>query len=179
MNIVFIGFASCGKSAAAWDLAKRLNLKFVDLDKEIEVRYYLSHGKELHYRDIILTEGPDLFFKIENEVLARLTHLSDCVVAPGGGAPLCSENRKVLKKLGPMIYLKTTPAVVLQRMSAKGLPLFLRDDPGIENLERIWQQRHKIYDKLATHTIDNTNLTIPETTDRVITILKENHLFGL
>ena len=179
MNIVFIGFASCGKSATAWELSKRINLKFVDLDKEIEVRYYLSHGKELHYRDIILKEGPQLFFEIENEVLGRLRYLSDCVVAPGGGAPLCEKNRAVLKQLGPVIYLKTAPAVVLERMKAKGLPLFLRDDPGIENLEQIWHKRDAIYADMADHTIDNSQLTIGRTTDRVVDILKENRLFGL
>lgn len=179
MNIVFIGFASCGKSAAAWDLSKRINLKFVDLDKEIEVRYYLSHGKEVHYREIILQEGPQLFFEIENEVLSRLTHLSDCVVAPGGGAPLRAENRVVLSELGPVFYLKTEPAVVLERMKAKGLPLFLRDDPRLENLERVWNERHVIYDSMADYTIDNSAMTIAETTDIVIEILKEKGLFGL
>lgn len=179
MNIVFVGFASCGKSAAAWDLSKRINLKFVDLDKEIEVRYYLSYGKEVHYRQIILDEGPELFFEIENEVLSRLTHLSDCVVAPGGGAPLRPENQVVLKELGPVFYLKTAPEVVLDRMKAKGVPLFLKDDPSLENLKMIWNKRHVVYEGMADFTIDNSELTIAETTDRVIEVLKERHLFGL
>ena len=179
MNIVFVGFASCGKSAAAWDLSKRINLKFVDLDKEIEVRYYLSYGKEVHYRQIILDDGPELFFHIENEVLSRLTHLSDCVVAPGGGAPMREENRKVLKELGPVFYLKTDPEVVFGRMGAKGVPLYLRDDPSIENLKKVWDQRHVVYDGMADYTIDNSALTIEETTDKVIEILKQQHLFGL
>lgn len=179
MNIVFVGFASCGKSATAWDLSKRINLKFVDLDKEIEVRYYLTYGKEVHYRQIIIDEGPELFFHIENEVLSRLTHLSDCVVAPGGGAPLREENQVVLQELGPVFYLKTDPAVVFERMKAKGVPLFLRDDPSLENLEKVWKQRNVVYEEMADYTIDNSALTVEETTDKVIEVLKCEHLFGL
>jgi shikimate kinase len=67
MNIVLIGFCSSGKSSTAFEIAKHLNMKFVDLDKEIEVRYYPLYAQELHYRDIILKEGPELFSQIENK----------------------------------------------------------------------------------------------------------------
>ena len=77
------------------------------------------------------------------------------------------------------MHLKTDPAVVFERMKAKGIPLFLRDDPSIENLERVWKERHVIYNQMADHTIDNSQLTIAETTDRVVDVLKEQGLFGL
>jgi shikimate kinase len=171
MNIVLLGFSSCGKSATAYELSKRLSMKFVDFDKEIELRHYLSHGRELHYRDIIITEGPEYFFRLENQVLKEIEHLDDCVLAPGGGAPLRVENRDILKKLGPLVYLKTVPEVILERMQAKGIPLFLRDNPTIDNLRRIWQQRDQIYTSLANYTIVNSQLNISETADQVMKVL--------
>lgn len=174
MNLVLIGFCSCGKSATAYALSKKLRLKFVDLDKEIEVRYYLKYGKELHYRKIIEEEGAELFFSIENQFLSELTRFDNCVVAPGGGAPLREENKRIIKKLGHVVYLKAKPEVVLERMQAKGLPLFLRNDPSLTNLKRIWRQRHQIYQELADYTLDNSTLSIEQTADSVLRLLIEN-----
>lgn len=171
MNIVLIGFASCGKSATAYELSKRLFMKFIDLDKEIELRYYLSHNRELHYREIIESEGSEHFFKLENLVLEEIAHLDGCVIAPGGGAPLRIENRCILEKLGPIVYIKTTPEVLLQRMCAKGIPLFLRNDPSIQNVKRIWLERDMVYSDMASFSIDNSHMSIAETADRVMQLL--------
>lgn len=178
MNIVLIGFCSCGKSSTAYELARRLNMKFVDLDKEIEVRYYLLYGRELHYRDIILKEGSELFFQIENEFLTELTWFTDCVIAPGGGCPLREENRKLLSQLGKIIYLNTDPEVAFGRMQAKGIPLFLRADPSMDNVKRIWQERHAVYMSLADHVLENSRLTVKQTADRIITILTDEGLLS-
>jgi len=148
-------------------------MKFVDLDKEIEVRYYLNYGQVLPYREIILKEGPELFFRIENEFLNELVWFKDCVIAPGGGCPLREENRKILSQLGKIIYVKTDPEVAFDRMKAKGIPLFLRPDPSMNNVKRIWRQRHSVYMSLADHVLDNSDLTIEQTADRIIDILAE------
>ena len=177
-NIILIGFCSCGKSATAYELAKRLNLKFIDLDKEIEVRYYLKYGEELHYRKIILKQGPELFFEIENEFLSELTWFRDCVIAPGGGTPLREENQFYLSKLGTIIYLKADPEVTFQRMQAKGLPLFLRNDPSMENLKRIWTERDKVYLSFAKYVIDNSQLSILETAEQIMSILRADGMIS-
>jgi shikimate kinase len=176
MNIVLIGFCSCGKSSAAYELSKRLKMKFIDMDKEIEVRYYLRYGEELHYRNIILKEGPELFFQIENKILSELVWFKDCVIATGGGCPLRQENRKILSELGTIIYLKTAPEEAFRRMKAKGIPLFLRADPSMDNLKRIWQERHAVYESLADYELDNSDLSIEKTTERIIAILKDDNL---
>jgi shikimate kinase len=178
MNIVLIGFCSCGKSSAAYELAKQLKMKFVDMDKEIEVRYYLRYGEELYYRNIILKHGPELFFEIENTILSELIWLKDCVIATGGGCPLREENRKFLSQLGTSIYLKTDPEVAFNRMKAKGIPLFLRPDPSLDNLKRIWKDRHAVYESLADYELENSNLSIEKTAERIIAILKDNSVIS-
>jgi shikimate kinase len=178
MNIVFIGFASCGKSATAREISCRLKRRFIDIDREIEIRYKQTHSREVHYREIIQQEGMQFFFNIEHAVLSELTRVNNCVIAPGGGAPMRANNRALLKKLGTIVYLRTDPAVIFKRMRNKGLPLFLRDDPSIENLERLWSERHAVYTQLADHTIDNTHLTITTTADCVMDALGGNGLSG-
>ncbi len=176
MNIVFIGFASCGKSATGLELAEKLDMDFVDTDKEIEVNFFKEHGKKLCYRDIIVKEGRGVFLAIEKKVIQNLEGKSGYVVAPGGGAVLDGENRKILKSFGPVIYLETDPAVIFERMKVKGIPLFLRDNPVLENLRNMCQQRHSIYKDMADFTIDNTELSISETVEKVMKILKTQNL---
>lgn len=171
MNIVLIGFASCGKSATAYELARRLAMKFVDLDKEIEVRYYLLHGRELHYREIIRREGDEVFFELEHLVLRECLQFSDCVIAPGGGAPMREENREVLQKLGTVYYIRTEPSVILQRMQAKGPPLFLNGVADLERLTEVWHERDVVYRALASHIIDNSALSVAQTADAVEALL--------
>jgi shikimate kinase len=174
MNIVFIGFASCGKSAAAREISRRLGRRLIDIDQEIEKRYALTRGTRIPYREIIRTKGMPFFFRVEHEALKELAGVTGCVIAPGGGAALREENRAVLRQLGAIIYLKTDPAVIFERMQAKGIPLFMREDPTLENLKRIWYERHAIYRLLADHTIDNTRLSVAETADSVQAYLQRS-----
>ncbi len=172
MNIVFIGFASCGKSATALEVSRRLNLDFIDVDREIEKRYRHTHGFAGHYRDMIQREGLAFFFDMEHAVLAERAPDDTAVIAPGGGAPMRENTRALLRTLGTIVYLRTDPAVLFERMQAKGLPLFLREDPSPGHLERLWNERHAVYVTLADHTVDNTHLTIQETADRVMAALR-------
>jgi len=179
MNIVFIGFASCGKSATALEISRRLTLRFIDIDREIETRYARTRAKKLNYRDIIQQEGMPFFFDMEHAVLAELEQVSGCVIAPGGGAPMREQNRELLKRLGIIIYLRTDPAVLFERMQTKGLPLFLREDPSMEHLERLWRERHAVYAQLADHAIDNTHLNISTTADCAMAALRESGFSAL
>ncbi len=134
MNIVLIGFASCGKSATGLALARRLAFRFVDIDREIEDLYARARGSRVPYRQLIVKEGMQFFFELEHEALAGLANADGCVIAPGGGAAMREGNRALLKALGTIVYLRTDPAVLFERMQNKGLPLFLRDDPSPEHL---------------------------------------------
>ena len=69
--------------------------------------------------------------------------------------------------------MSATTEVVLERMRPKGIPLFLREDPSLENVRRIWEERHRVYLSIADHVVENSNLTIPGTADRVIAALVE------
>jgi len=174
MNIVLIGFASCGKSAAGQELARRLALRFIDIDFEIEALYANRRGRRVTYRRIIQTEGMQFFFDLEHEALSGLADVCGCVIAPGGGAAMHERNRSLLRRLGTIVYLRTEPAVLFERMRDKGLPLFLRDDPSPGHLERLWRERHAVYAPLADHTVDNTHLDIAATVDRIMAALAES-----
>ena len=87
VKIYLIGFMSSGKSMWAKRLAGKLNLRFVDLDEEVEERTGVSITTL--FRDY----GEDYFRKQENKVLQEFSQLNEgYVMATGGGTPCYLEN---------------------------------------------------------------------------------------
>ena len=62
-NLVFIGMMGSGKSSIGSLVAKKLNLNFVDIDKEIES----EQGQSIN--EIFQIKGEDYFRKIEEKLL--------------------------------------------------------------------------------------------------------------
>jgi shikimate kinase len=83
-----------GKTTVGRDLAKRLGLRFVDTDHEIEARTGVK------IPTIFEIEGEDGFRKRETQTLDDLTRESNMVLATGGGAVIRPENRALLGARG-------------------------------------------------------------------------------
>jgi shikimate kinase len=88
--IVLVGMPGSGKTTVGRDLAKRLGLRFVDTDHEIEARTGVK------IPTIFEIEGEDGFRKRETQTLDDLTRESNMVLATGGGAVIRPENRALL-----------------------------------------------------------------------------------
>jgi shikimate kinase len=167
-NIIFIGFASCGKTAVGKLIAAELNYQFFDLDEEIEARYKLEVGVGLSCREIYGLEGLEYFVDIETKVLHNLFVMNSTVLSTGGGSPISEINRPTLKQLGNIIYLFARPDDLLLRMKAKGYPAYLQDNPTLDNLNKHWNKRHPVYKALADIIIDTTNKDIHSVTLEVL-----------
>ena len=79
-NLVFLGMMGSGKSSIGLLTAKRLNIKFIDVDKEIEKELGLSISK------IFETKGEDYFRKFEERITLKILKINSIVVSLGGGA---------------------------------------------------------------------------------------------
>ena len=90
--IVLVGMPGSGKTTVGRDLAKRLGLRFVDTDHEIEART----GVKIPI--LFEIEGEDGFRKRETQTLDDLTRESNMVLATGGGAVIRPENRALLRE---------------------------------------------------------------------------------
>ena len=87
-NIFLVGPMGAGKSTVGRQLAKSLNMEFVDCDREIEERTgvnYLRSSSKL--------EGEEGFRKRECAMIEQLTERDGIVLATGGGAVLEEDNR--------------------------------------------------------------------------------------
>ena len=146
---VLIGFMGSGKSTCGKIAAKRAGISFLDTDKEIEKQA----GKSISA--IFKDEGEEAFRILETETLKRLAgRKGRCIYSVGGGTPLREENRKLLKKLGKVIYLKASPEAVLERLKGNTTRPLLQGDNPEKKVRELMAERQEIYEAAADITID-------------------------
>ena len=142
-----------GKTTIGRSLAKRLDLSFVDSDREIEARTGVS------IPTIFEIEGEDGFRKREAEVISGLSQLNNQVVATGGGAALRLENRCNLRGSGFVIYLNVPPHTLWERTRYdRNRPLLQVDDPLLK-LKELYAQRDPLYREVADLVVDGSRIS--------------------
>lgn len=142
-NIFLVGPMGAGKSTVGRQLAKSLNMEFVDCDREIEKRT----GVDISI--IFELEGEDGFRKRERAMIERLTERDGIVLATGGGAVLDEENRARLRTRGFAIYLNAPIDLLLERTARdKHRPLLQTDDPKA-TLVALAEEREPLYQQVA------------------------------
>ena len=148
-NVYLVGLMGAGKTTVGRMLAKRLNLDFVDSDREIEARTGVS------IPTIFEIEGEDGFRKREAQVIADLSRHSNQVVATGGGAVLLKENRDAMRNSGFVVFLNAAPHVLLERTRHdRNRPLLQVADP-LRKLTELLSLRDPFYREVAHLVVDN------------------------
>ena len=100
-----------GKTTAGRELAKLLNLEFVDLDHFIQNRYNKTIGQ------LFEQFGEEGFREIENKVLKEVAQFENVVVSTGGGAPCFYDNMEVMNNAGITVYMKASPKLLSERLN--------------------------------------------------------------
>lgn len=147
-NIILVGFMGCGKTTVGLALAKAKQCAFIDTDEYIEKKLKSSIS------DIFKQKGEKFFREQETECLAEIIKKQDAMVlSVGGGTPVYNRNRELLKKAGRVVYLKTSPEVLYERLKNDVTrPLLQVPDPQREII-RLLSEREKYYQSLADYTI--------------------------
>lgn len=142
-SIFLVGPMGAGKTTIGKLLAKHLGRKFIDCDHYIVAQT----GADIPW--IFAKEGEEGFRDRETRALEELAAMPNIVMATGGGAVGCEENRKLLKQ-GFVIYLEASVDTQLIRTKKdKNRPLLQNDNPRA-TLEALYQKRHPLYQEVAT-----------------------------
>lgn len=142
-NIFLIGLMGSGKTTVGRILARKLNMRFVDSDHEIEVRTGASVSM------IFEIEGEASFRQREAEVIQDLVRRNDIVLATGGGVVLDAGSRALLAAHGTVVYLRASVNSILQRTAHdRNRPLLQTDDPR-QRIEELARQREPLYNEIA------------------------------
>ena len=142
--ISLIGLPGSGKSTVGRQLARRLQLPFVDSDQVIEQHLGCS------IREYFEREGEERFRDIEENVIDDLTQTHQGVLSTGGGSVLRLLNRERLRSRGQVIYLHSSPDEVFRRLRHDvNRPLLQVNDP-LERLSDLYAVRDPLYRETAT-----------------------------
>lgn len=140
MNIVLTGMMGSGKSEVGRRLAKKLNMKFFDMDENLVKTTGMKINKIFKYR------GESEFRRLERNLIRCICVLDNVVISTGGGVVLNRKNISDFRKKGTVVYLKAKPEVLFKRIKkAENRPLLKVDDPLFE-LKRIYRKRKKLYE---------------------------------
>lgn len=147
-SFFLVGPMGAGKSTIGRQLARLLNLRFYDSDREIEKRT----GADIPL--IFELEGEDGFRKREQDVIEALTARPGIVLATGGGAVLSPANRRNLSANGYVIYLRTSVEQQLQRTAHdRNRPLLQTENPE-QKLRDLLETRDPWYREVADWTVE-------------------------
>ena len=142
-NIFLVGLMGSGKTTIGRALAKKLNLRFVDADQEIEARTGASIPL------IFEIEGEASFRQREADVIRDLTGQQGIVLATGGGAVLNQQSRRYLHERGIVIYLNVSPQILFERTRHdRNRPLLQVENPR-QRIEELHRQRDPLYREVA------------------------------
>jgi len=147
-NLYLVGLMGAGKTTVGRLLARRLKLRFLDSDHEIERRC----GVKVPV--IFEIEGEAGFRSRESQAIAELTTLEGIVLATGGGVVISSDNRRLLAVTGTVVYLCARPEDLYERVRHdRNRPLLATPDP-LARLRELYAERDPLYRAIADLVVD-------------------------
>ena len=145
-----------GKSTIGKILAKKLNYKFVDVDKLIEA----EEGSSINL--IFKNKSEQYFRKIESEITLFELKKNNSVIALGGGAFLNSVIRKSAKKLSTSFWLDLQIDDLIKRLKKNRQRPLLYNKNIAETAKKIYFDRKKIYNeadyKIKCHSLNSKQI---------------------
>jgi len=171
-NIILIGMKACGKSTVGKLLAKKLGLKFIELDQEIEKAHFIDKKEKLTFRQIFKKNGSVYFRQLESKVLKDISKekkIKEFVLSCGGRTPLNENNQEILKSLGKVIFLDAGKTVLLPRILKHGVPAFFpyQNDPE-KSLKELLKRRKPVYKKIANKIISFNSESPEDLVEKII-----------
>jgi shikimate kinase len=149
-------------------LARRLQLPFVDSDHAIEARLGCP------IREFFEREGEVRFREIESEVIDQLSAQGAGVLATGGGAVLLAVNRERLRARGRVIYLKSHPEELIRRVRHDtNRPLLQVADP-MAKLCELFAARDPLYRQTAHFVVETGRPSVASLVNMVVMQLELN-----
>jgi shikimate kinase len=165
-NLVLVGYMGTGKSTVGKKLAKRLGMKFVDSDHEVE------RVTGLTINEIFKKFGEVRFRSEEKAAVRRLTRDSGQLIATGGGAVIDPENVEMLKETGFIVCLTAQPEVIYERVKRKKNRPLLQTDNPLDTIRQMLVARAPFYAK-ADATVDTSKMDLESVVAEVGRLYKE------
>tara|TARA_B100001093_G_scaffold515996_1_gene593707 strand:- start:231 stop:743 length:513 start_codon:yes stop_codon:yes gene_type:complete len=161
-NLVFLGMMGSGKSSIGLLISKKLNIDFIDVDKEIENKTGMKIAK------IFEQNGEKYFREIEEIITLKLLKKNKAIISLGGGAFLNNKIKKEVLENHVSFWLYWDIKTLIERIkNSKKRPIAYKSSKN-EIIELI-KKRSITYSK-AMYKINCENLTKNEIVRNIIKI---------
>ncbi len=165
-TIVLVGLMGAGKSCIGRRLAARLDMPFLDADREIEEAAGCSIS------EIFARHGEQAFRDGERRVILRLLDGEPCVLATGGGAFMDPRTRAAIKERAVAVWLRAELDLLARRVARRNdRPLLQVADPR-QKLQELMAARYPVYAE-ADLIVDSQDGPPEATLERVIAALSD------
>jgi len=161
-NIILVGLKGTNKSEIGEELARRLKMKFIDTDN------IMKRESGLDLSELLKKIGEKQFRSLENNIIKKISNVSDTVIVVGGGSILNGKNIKALKQNGLVVSL-ITGKINFKRTKFKDEKFQL-----LSQWNQVFQSAKNILNlktpsfPAADYIIDVTDLSIEETSQKII-----------
>lgn len=157
---VLVGIPGAGKSSIGKELAKRLDVPFIDTDRIVEEQ------AEKSVSEIFVQDGEAVFRELEEAAVLKSLEHPSAVVSLGGGSVLSMAVRTALAGHFT-IWLQTSVASALRRTNMNQNRPLLIDAPRA-TLIKLLEQREQFYRDVSNLIIETDHKNIKVLVDQIV-----------
>ena len=150
-----------GKSTIGRLIAKRLKVKFIDVDKVIE------RNEEKSIKRIFEDNGEKYFRKLEERITFKILKKKKIVIALGGGAFMNNEIREKVLSSCTSVWLKVNLDILIKRYKKNNRRPLLNKKKLDTDVRKIYQLRKKIYN-LANFKVNCDNMSKTKVVEKIL-----------
>jgi XRE family transcriptional regulator, aerobic/anaerobic benzoate catabolism transcriptional regulator len=162
-----VGLRGAGKSSLGERVGRKLDLPFIELNREIEEQ------SGMPVNEIMALYGQEGYRRLERQALERIVAISDTLVlAVGGGIVSEPETYGYLLRNFHTIWLKATPEEHMERVRTQGDERPMAGNPkAMEELKSILMSREALYARAET-VVNTSGKTLDECMRELIEVVK-------
>jgi XRE family aerobic/anaerobic benzoate catabolism transcriptional regulator len=153
--VALLGLRGAGKTTIGKQLARRLHVRFVELDRRIE------KAADMSLAELFSLYGEEYYRRLEKEMLAKvLAERRPMVLATGGGIVASADTYALLKRSAVTVWLRATPEDHWNRVVSQGDRRPMADHPqAMADLSTLLATREPLYAS-ADHTVETSGRTV-------------------
>lgn len=158
--VALLGLRGAGKTTIGRQLARRLHVRFLELDRQIE------KAADMSLAELFSLYGEDYYRRLERDTLAQvLAERRPMVLATGGGIVASPETYALLKTSAVTVWLRAAPEDHWNRVVSQGDRRPMADHPqAMADLRALLAAREPLYAG-ADHTVQTSGRAVDEIVD--------------
>ncbi len=151
-----------GKSSIGKILAKKIDFKFIDTDKLIEIQ------EGIKIKEIFNSKGERYFRDLEVKVLEKTLTTQNAVIATGGGIVQRQKNRLLLENEKNVFFLNSSVNRQFERTKDSDKRPLLNKGNNFKTLRELYKKRLPHYENVSRYEIEMDDKTNEEIVQQII-----------